>query len=384
MRILAIPAVAVVLLLHAIVGAGVWRATRETGRPGRFVKTPAATLTAQAQIELQAGLTGLADRSRPAPERFEMYRSQLRSGRELLIRSLDANPAQPDTLATLAAVGYELDPTDSTTALERIKAAATLAPRVPKVQAQLGELLLRMGHADSALTYLRLSVELDPSLSDRVVLLASANGLAADLLRDALPSGSPTLAALRHAFGADDLERYLGWVEAAIVEDSIRPSRELLLAYGRSGVQVGQASRVAEQLKTWGPYDDTDLEAIRLMQLARATLHSGDPQAALVLAQTSQAMDSGSDQLAVFLGDTARAAAQPDLAIRSYRHGLTLLARRDAQPRARAYVYRRIGELHEDLYQMDLAYDAYSKALQIDPEEPFALARMRELSPDGG
>jgi len=384
MRYLVIPAVGVGLLLHAIVGIDVWRVAKEAARPGHFVEAPSRVLTAHARIDLQLGLAGLADRSRPAPERFEVYQAQLRRGRDLLIRSLDVNPAQPDALATLATIGYELDPTDAATTLARVETAAMLAPRVPRVQAQLGELLLRMGHADTALTYLARGVELDPSLSDRVVRLASAHGFAAEKIRDALPRGAPTLTALRHAFDADGLDRYLTWVEVAIGEETITPSRELLLAYGRSGVQIGQAPRVAKRLEAWGPYEDTGLEAIRLMQFARATLHSGDPQTALALARTSQSMDVESDQLAVFLGDTARAASQPDLALRSYRHGLMLLARRNAQPRARAYVYRRIGELHEDLYQLDLAYDAYAKALQIFPEEPFARARMKALSPGDG
>ena len=387
MRYLAIPTVAVLLLLHAIVGLGVWRAAHDPARSGRFVEAHSEALTSRAKLNLQLGLAGLADRSRPAAERLAAYQTKLRSGRELLIRSLDVNPAQPDALATLATIDYELAPADRAThheALKRIETAATLAPRVPRVQAQLGELLLRMGYAEEALGYLARGVELDASLSERVVRLATAHGFAANIVRDALPHGAPALTALRHAFEPDALGKYLTWVETAIDEGSITPTRELFLAYGGAALQIDQASRLADQMSAWGPYDEVGLETTRLMQLARATLRLGDTHAALVLAQTAHAMNLESNQLAVFLGDTARAAAQPDLAIRAYRHGLGLLARGNAGPRARAYLYRRIGEVHEDLYQLDLAYDAYSKALQIFPEEAYAMARMKALSPDDG
>lgn len=387
MRYLAIPCVAALLLIHAIVGAGVWRAAHDPAGSGRFVEARSEALTAHAKLDLQLGLAALADRSRPAAERFAAYEARLRSGRELLIRSLDVNPAQPDALATLATVDYELAPADRAAhhqALKRIETAATLAPRVPRVQAQLGELLLRMGYTDEALGYLARGVELDASLSESVVRLATAHGLPADTIRDALPHGAPTLAALRHAFAPGTLGTYLTWVETALDEGSVTPTQELFLAYGGAALETDQALRLADRMAAWGPYDEVTLETTRLMQLARATLRLGDTHAALALAQTAQTMNPEWTQLAVVLGDTARAASRPDLAIRAYRHGLGLLARKNASPSTRAYLYRRIGEVHEDLYRLDLAYDAYSKALQIFPEEPYAMARMKALASDDG
>jgi len=378
MRYLAIPCVAALLLLHAIAGLGVWRAAHDPVGSGRIVEARSAALTAHAKLDLQLGLAALADRSQPAEERFAAYQAQLLSGRELLIRSLDVNPAQPDALATLATVDYELAPTDAAAldeARKRVAIAAKLAPRVPRVQAQLGELLLRMGYTEEGLAYLARGVELDASLSERVVRLAAAHGLDANVIREALPHGAPELTALRQAFASDALDEYLHWVETAIDENSITPTRELFWTYGDTALQIDQASRLADRMAAWGPYDETGVEASRTMQRARAALVLGDPQSALVWAQQSQALDTESHRLANFLGDTARAAAQPELAIQAYRHALGLLARRNARPRARAFLYRRIGEAQEDLHRNDLAYDAYTKALELNPDEPYAKKR---------
>lgn len=387
MRKSALPLVAALLIAHALAAVGVWSAARAPERAGRLIEAQSGALTQQAELELRAGIEVLSDRSRASAERFAGYNDKLRAGRELLVRSLEVNPAQADVLATLATVDYELDPTDRAThdlVMKRIETAATLAPRVPRVQAKLGELLLRLGYADVALDYLARSAELDGTYSDRAVRLAAAYGLSVDAIRGALPHHAAALTALRQAYATDSLDEYMNLVEAAIEDGSIVPTPEILSAYADAALEIDQAPRMAERMTSWGPYAEPDLEAVRLMQQARAALAQGNRESALELAKAGQALDPDSQRLAGFLGDTARAAGRPEVAIRAYRHGLGLLARGNSSPQARAFQYRRIGEAQEDRHRMDLAYDAYAKALELYPDEPHARRRIRALAPNDG
>ncbi len=383
MRYLAIPCVLLTLLLHSIVGFGVWRAAREPERSDGFVEPRSGALTARAELGLQTAIAALSDRSQSPADRLEAYRTRLRDSRQLLIRSLDVNPAQPDALASLAAIDYELAPSDRATldqTRERIETAALLAPRVPRVQAKLGELLLRMGYTEEALGYLARGADLDAALSERVVRLAIAHDLRAETIRDALPHNAAALTALRHAFPTDPLGPYVEWVETAIDAASVEPTHDLLWAYADAALEIEQPRRLADRLDAWGPFADPGVEASRHIQRARAALALDQPAVALEWAQSGHALAPESQRIARVLGDTARAASRPDLALNAYRHGLGTLARRNARPVERAFFYRRIGEAQEELKRADLAYDAYVKALELNPAEPHARRRVTALA----
>ncbi len=230
-----------------------------------------------------------------------------------------------------------------------------------------------------ALGYLARSVELDPANAERVVRLTLAHGFRAERIREALPQSATTLTAMRLAFEHDGRERYLEWVETALDGATVAATDELLWAYADGALGIGQPARLAEHLNGWGPFDDVETESSRLMQHARASRHLGQPDQALAWARRAHALAPESQRAARLLGDVARAASRPDLAIEAYRHGLGLLARRNAAPRQRAFLYRRIGEAQEELNRADLAYDAYVKALELHPEEPHALRRTAAL-----
>ena len=104
---------------------------------------------------MKDALATLNDTSLSPKQRMESYRKHLREAEGLLLRSLRAQPAQAGVLAQLAAVRWELHPPLSEAAsrrhLEMINLASQMAPRVPRVQLQLGELLLKMGRRDDAL-----------------------------------------------------------------------------------------------------------------------------------------------------------------------------------------------------------------------------------------
>jgi hypothetical protein len=54
--------------------------------------------------------------------------------------------------------------------------AAARAPTVPEIQADLGDLLCRMGRTEEAGPFLKRAVELSPSMTNRVVATMADSG----------------------------------------------------------------------------------------------------------------------------------------------------------------------------------------------------------------
>ena len=88
--------------------------------------------------------------------------------------------------------------------------------------------------------------------------------------------------------------------------------------------------------------------------------------------------------LRVHLGDAAVAAGDSGTAVKAYRSALGILARESGSPAIRATLYRKIGQAHERRGDMDRAYDAYTMALELDPEEAYAGRRLREMKEAAG
>ena len=73
-----------------------------------------------------------------------------------------------------------------------------------------------------------------------------------------------------------------------------------------------------------------------------------------------------------------------DEAVAAYRDALSIIARGSGNARARARLYRKIGQAYEALRDFDRAFDAFSVALELDPTEPHALRRMDEMREAAG
>lgn len=371
------------LVLHGFVSYRVWQVQRTPDAAGSVVRAQPAVIQTHVDSAVRSGLAALSDGSLPAATRFANYKTELRRARELLVRSLDANPVQPNALATLATLDYELDPANPSTlegALELVEIASSLAPQESRVQAQLGELLLRMGRLEEALGYLSRAVVLDETLAENVVQLGGAYGLTAAALHDALPRGARTLAALGQAYSPDGFAEYVRLVETAIDEGNVTPTRRLLSAYGAACVEIDQTAHLEQRLSEMSPIEDSEAEAERLIQLGRSALLLGRPHEAVDWAAQGLELHPEAYYYAGFLGDAAMAADQPERAIEAYRHGLSVLARGKGQPAPRAHLYRRIGEVYDALGQADLAYDQYRRALDLRPDEPHAKRRMDQMT----
>ena len=110
----------------------------------------------------------------------------------------------------------------------------------------------------------------------------------------------------------------------------------------------------------------------------------GDGPRAIETARTARDTYPKGGYLGVFLGDTAYAVHDAELALSAYREALALLARSKAPEKVRARVYAKIGRAEEQRGHPDRAYEDYRRALKLDPEEPWAKRRVKEIEGAAG
>jgi tetratricopeptide (TPR) repeat protein len=351
-----------------------------------IVGPPAKSLEAAARERMEAGLASLEDKSLPAPERIRLYRDELKRAEALLVRSLRAQPAQAHALAALAAVRWELDPPLTPEAVQKhldmIALASSMAPTYPEVQRQLGELLLKMGRRDEALDYLARTVALDPRLGREVVRLMQDYLFTADQMLEALPRDPQVLAYLDGPFRDESREAdYLRLLDEAF-ESGIDPL--LLVRYGNTCLGLGRAEGLLERMTALGEQADEAAEAERLKQRSRAYVALGRLTEAIDDARRALELQPEVPHRAEYLGDVALRAGEHALAEDAFRDSLRLLARAKAGAEVRARLYRKIGQVDEDRGSPDRAYDDYRKALELNPEEPYARRRVRAMERAAG
>jgi tetratricopeptide (TPR) repeat protein len=338
------------------------------------------SLNSSATSHLESALRILDDPSSPAPERLAAYREELRRAEDLLLRSLAAQPAQARTLARLAAVRFELDPPlspeDDARFLAMIRAASEMAPRVPAVQVQLGELLFRLGREDDAWTYLARAVELDPTVAPDAVATPLASYVPPERVRRALPAVPEVLVVLeRSTVERGDPAAYLGAVEGMLD----RATPRLLAAYGNVALRAREPARLLAGLERVGERDDPSLEVERLVQRSRARQATGDLPGAIEDARAARGLFPEVPRFAEHLGVLSAAAGRNDDAIAAYREALSHVARGSGRDRDRARLYRLIGQAEEAAHRPAKAYEAYKRAVAADAGEGFAGRKVREM-----
>jgi len=351
---------------------------------------PPADLLEQAAAErIEAGIAALNDRTRPPAERLRAYRAGLTTAENLLVRSLRANPARARALASLAAVRWELrsplSEEDADELLNIIATASRMADESPRTQLQLGEVLLKMGRTDDALTYLFRAVELDGGMSRQAIgILRDRNLRAAEILT-ALPLKTDVLTAIWRPFFEDgDGLNYLESVESAMSGSHSLLSRELLVTYGTACLRNRAPGRLLETMTRLGAIGDDAIDAARLHQISRAHLKLGDPLRAVGVAREAIAKEPEAAYLHVQFGDATMAAGDFEATVGAFRSALGVLARSGGSPLARATLYRKIGQAEEGRGEMGRAYDAYRMALELNPDEPRAGRRLREMQEAAG
>lgn len=351
-----------------------------------IIGPPATELADAADVHIRDGLEILNDTSRAPSERIQLYKEKLKRAEALLIRSLRAQPAQAPALAALAAVRWELDPPLTPAAveahLELIELASAMAPTYPEVQKRLGELLLNMGRRVEALEYLSRAVALDPGLSREVILVLRENLFSAEEMFEALPRRVEVLVQLDAAYREESKQiEYLALLESALGR-GIDPS--LLRRYGRTCMHLGDPARLLGFLDGLGALTDVAAEGERLGQRSRALAALGRAGDALADARRARELQPALFPRAEQLGDVALTSGDAVLALSAYRDALGIVSKTSAGKLQRSRLYRKIGVAEEQRGRTDLAYDAYRRALELNPEETKAAERVAEMQRAAG
>ncbi len=390
-RSLRIAAAVAGLAAFVLLASLVYRQERDprSARDSAWLVGPsAAALEQAAETEMQAGADRLNDRSVPPSERVRQHRLRLEEAERLLVRSLRARPSQASALASLAAVRWELDPPSTEQGvrryLEMIELASTAAPTAPAVQRRLGELLLRMGRWDEGMAYLARAAALNPSAVTEIVTALRETGLDAAAIAEALPVSPELLLALERPFAEDKQEAvYVSACEKMLGTERGFPTR-LLVAYSNASLRLGRFAALAEGLDRIGPFGDVEVEAQRLKQSSRALMALERPDRAAAVARDARKLIPESSDLASHLGDILGRSGDSDGALEAYGEALALLARRSGRPSARARVYSRIGQVEERRGNVSEAYDAYKRAVHLDPDERHSARRLKQMESAAG
>lgn len=346
-----------------------------------------AALNEAARQQIEEGLAKLNDRSLSPPDRIDAYRDSLASADRLLTRSLRAQPAQAWTLAKVAAVRWEIAPPVGQRAmqsqLDLIRLASAMAPTDPEVHRDLGKLLLLTGRRDEGSTYLRRAAELSPGTVRSIVDLLVDFGFDPREMLEILPRSPETLAALRAPFL--DAGREAEYLEILVPDlATVGADPAVLRSFGETCLRLGEPQRLLGTLERVGPFEQPNAEAERLLQSAWALLQLDDRDAALRQADLAREMQPEVERYHDQAGTIAARAGRPELAIEAFRRALALAARdADSAPR-RAALYRKIGQALEAQGSADQAYDAYKRAVALDPDEAWAVRRVREMEEAAG
>jgi tetratricopeptide (TPR) repeat protein len=357
------------------------------GEYSRWLGPQSEALAVAGRERARNALESLVDTALPGPERLRRYRSDLGEADRMFAASLIGNPVQAETLAQLAAVRWELDPpaevAEAAGFLKMIELAAAMAPTVPRVQVQLGELLLRMGRDDAAVDHFRRSIELDSRTAERVVAALRARRFSAERILDRFPASEDVLIALEGPFRDEGLDRaYLEAVERTI--DAAPPSSRLLRVAANVCLRADRPERLLELVDRVGKLEDSRSEADRLFARSRARSELGDHRGAIDDAREADRLRPSDAALAEHLGNVLDRAERHAEAIEAYHNALGIVARDPAGSVTRARLYRRIGQTEERRGDAGRAYDAYKMALQAEPGEAIAARRVSEMEHAAG
>jgi len=238
-----------------------------------------------------------------------------------------------------------------------------------------------MGRREEALEYLSRSLDLEPRLSNQVVGILEANAFSAEEMVEALPKHTDTLIALQQVFFDEGKgTEYLQVVEAVLDE----APNSLLIAYGSACLRAREPERLLRRLDGLVPTEDRQVEAERRLQRSRALLALGRAAGALEEAREARSLQPDEVRFGEHVGNMAMSAARPEEAVEAFRLALAQAARSKRGPHDRARLYSKIGQALDQEGKAHLAYDAYKKALDLNPVQAHAKRRVTEMEDAAG
>jgi tetratricopeptide (TPR) repeat protein len=220
------------------------------------------------------------------------------------------------------------------------------------------------------------TVELSPSMTNRVVRTMSESGIDAPAILETLPASPYVLIALKEAYlSAGAGLAFLAALERKLADFPL----ELLTTYGDVAETLGQSHRLQERLGALGPLADHHAEAERLYQTGRAELLEGSLERAYASGRSAAMLWPEDPRYCEFHGASARMSGRRVEANGIYKACLSSVASLTGAAPWRARFYRGIGEVAEDSGAIEVAIDNYQRALRNDPSERTAQARMTAL-----
>ncbi len=329
---------------------------------------------------LQTALVTLDDPHHEAAGRVPAYRSELQIANALLRRAVLANLADTRAIQRLAAVGWELGIFDGALDEEGlatlVAVAGARAPRVPGIQVELGDILYKLGRSDDAKPFMSRAVSLSASTASRVVAIMVGAGVDPLEILRTLPPAPEVLTALMPEF----LSRGRGAEFLSVLEERMRiDPAKLLATYGDLALSLQQAERLRSHFTALGRLEDTHSEAERLFQLGRASARFGEWEAAYRLGMNAVSLWPADPRYCEFSASAAMESNHLSEAETVLRDGISRLAVLDGTSGWRARLYRGLGDVYERMGKGDEALVFYRRALEQDPWEPAARARVAQV-----
>ena len=327
---------------------------------------------------LKSAVRELSSTETLTSHRLTTYRDALSAAQSQLQRAVTDYPVDSATLARLAAVRWELSGVGSGPVAPSISdlvvIAAGRAPRDPQVHVELGGLLYKMGQSDEAAEALSRAVTLSPSMTNRVVSLMLDTGLSPREVTQILPEHDRVLIALAAspALISSDGDWYLRAVESRLADST----PELLATYGESCLQLREAARLRRVLAELPPTTNVPVRVERAVQTAHASLSLGEPESALLALESVRDLLAGNARRQELYGEVLLACGRSHDGETAIRRAIELELAGEANQIRRARQYEALGRALELQGRPEVAYDAFRRAVALDPNLAAAARRV--------
>jgi tetratricopeptide (TPR) repeat protein len=312
---------------------------------------------------------------------IESYNRSLRTASAILQRALRASSISGRVVHALAIVRREqsiaLGIRDDSGYESLLKLALTRRPFDAEFHLQVAGTYLRLGRPVDALQIAKHAIQANPSVATPAVALLSSYGRSHDEILTALGPRAEVLVAMKDSFlAAGDAEGYLTAVERELPQATTL----VLQAYGDVCSRQGSWPRLRQHLESIGPFASDFDEAERLGWIGRSHFADGDFEEATSLARRALSFRAEDPSFLELLGDCLAALGRNDEALEALNSALSSAVRVRPVNSQRGRLYRKMGSIFEREGAGDRAYDAYQRALSLNPDDELAQARLRQLT----